>query len=276
MNGQVSFLRIAGEVGRFAAGAFLVCSGLLKYLFPDYLSTEFFSVSNPSWYQVLYLFEIVLGVLLLLRAANGVEAYIGILTYGGFVLLQSKYVVTGEKACSCLGALSVDPRVMLAIDAVILLLLIVHVVQERPRFRPRWLRLACAVVLLATGYALVERVSTDGKAGALAALRGQTVYVQSPFIDLGEVEAETKVSVQVPVRNRGQQPARIVGVSTSPIVSLGQGLPVTIDGKGGTAEVAFALIARGEAGRHSKRISIFIADRDQLTAIPVVVAWVIP
>ena len=265
---------MAAEFGRFVAATLLLASALLKYLVPDYTSAEFFSISQPEWYWALCAFELVLGLLLLLRAMSGLEAYVAIATFSLFVAVQAYFAISGDRACGCLGALSIPARIMLAIDVVVLGLLVVYVLVQRPRQSVRWLRLLVAMGLSSGALLLFNRTTAAEKADLLARISGRSFYATTPFIDLGELEAETKTVVPVTVANLTDEPIDVVGATISPIVDVLGDLP-SIPPDGGTGTMKLSLIVRGTVGeRKVKMVTLFAAANGKLATTQVVLAWV--
>ena len=262
------------DLGRFAPGVLLVASGVLKRYFPDYLSTELFSLANPWLYTFVYSFEIVVGLLLIFRVFSGLEAVAALLTFVGFTGLQVYYLVTGVESCRCFGAVSIPTKVMLGLDIGMVVLLSAHLAILRPKRSVRLVRLG-AVALVLAALLSAEEYLVGGKDELLAWVQGKKVFAVPARVDFGSCDGGTVVERWVHIRNRTDDPVRIVGVSDFRLLTAADDLPKTIP-PGETGSFRVKLICRGKPiARHSKTIEFFYLTNGQLKRIESYVLWLV-
>jgi hypothetical protein len=262
---------VLADFGRYAGGGLLVLSAALKYLFPEYSTSESSRLS-AVWYSILIAAELALGVAVLFRLFGGVETAVAAVVYATFTGVNVWSVWTERATCGCLGSISVSPKVMLALDAVLTVCLAASLATDgvRPGVRWRWL---LALGGLATVLTMAVTLA-GGRDSAVAILTGRDIYLVSATVDVGELRSGESVEAPLRLCNRSSQPVRVVGLSNSAAIRpSAQGWSVIAPGT--TGDVPVTVTTKRQAGRQVWEAVLFVEVGGRVQEVPFAVVWVV-
>ncbi len=78
------------------------------------------------------------------------------------------------------------------------------------------------------GFGVWSVVTFGAVEDGLAFLSGQGLYVRRPSIDVGEIPAGQRITVEIPLQNLTKEPLAVIGARTDCSCAVASGLPLTI------------------------------------------------
>lgn len=213
------------------------------------------------WLQILLIeIELFLGLWLLSRRRPALARLFSLATFLTFAFANTKQILHGNETCNCLGAISVDPWFMLAIDIVLIGL----VYSWRPHSesvlliapgsrRPRWnstLTILASVLFLSLSL-LAHQWLTSHRPSAATLVADHGVH------DFGTVDQGQTLRHVFTLQNNAAHPIEIMRVHSTCSCSTTEDLAGTLIQPGHNYPVEVSLkTGDGEGERHS-RITIY-------------------
>ena len=252
--------RLARVASAVAGGVLIVAAGLkLAAGSPD-SATAGGWVGSSAVQSVAVVWELALGLWLLSGVARPLAWLLAVATFGTFAGLSLSAGAAGHASCGCLGAVETNPWIMSAVDVAVLMLLIVGRPSRGEWTRAagstnvRWAAAGLATAALVAGLGVAWAGSPDA---ALAQLRGDTLVVGTPSLDLGTGRVGDRLDATAVVWNYSSDPVHLVGGTADCTCVATAGLPLMIP-PGGRGEVPVTLtIPTSTPGRLDRVLTLY-------------------
>lgn len=253
--------RFAGSFLRFL-GILLLAAAALKlhgWAVDPVRPTGWFAI--PAVQFAIVLVEALLGVWFLVGWAKSAAWLVAFALFTLFSVVSFRQGWIGEASCGCFGSLTVNPWLAFGVDVAALLLLAI----TRPsREDFNSLRLASSsgvvrtvfAVVLITGAGLGVQAWRHGSLdAALASLRGDSLTLSPPLVDLGSGPANASRVAEVELFNHTAEPVLIYGGTSDCSCTVAGNLPLRIaPGESQTLQVQVRLPR--EPGRFTRQAKL--------------------
>jgi hypothetical protein len=103
------------------------------------------------------------------------------------------------------------------------------------------------------GFGVWSVVTFGAVEDGLAFLSGQSLYVRQPVINIGEVPAGQRITIEIPVQNLTAEPLTVLGARTDCSCAVASGLPLTIAPRSHAALQVHLTPSPREAGEELER-----------------------
>jgi hypothetical protein len=217
--------------------------------------------SSPRLGIAIAAWELLLGIWLIAKWEAGWSLVLATLTFAAFAAVSGYFTVIGVSNCGCLGAVKTNPRVMLTLDSVVLLLLLA----VRPTFcsligsptrQGKALAFSAVAILGTVITAIVAHSSFSSVRDAVARFRGEPISLSSQYLDFGGGPPGKSMVEEVGITNHGDANLRIIGGTSDCSCTVFDSLPLTI-APGETGKVLVKLtIPKVTSGQMTRKVML--------------------
>lgn len=242
-------------------GALLVTAGALKLQGIHAAPVAEIGPSFSPWLLTLLIeAEICLGAWLIWGRFPPYSWLTALITFCIFAAISGYAGWIGKASCGCFGEIPTTPwEVLLADFAVIFLLAI-----ARPDLKlfsvPLFLRTGAltlaATVLLGVGLATAGSFIFGSPEAALAALRGENLYVEPYSVDLGSAAPGEKCNRSIKIVNTTDSPIRIIGGWSDCNCVTTQSLPCVV-GPHSSEPIQVSVVIPGKPGTFNRAVFLW-------------------
>jgi hypothetical protein len=194
-------------------------------------------------------FELALGAMLILNMRPALAWGMALAAYAVFAGFSVQKVMMGAKSCGCFGTAAVNPKIMVAIDLAIVVMLLVAGPRRADTMQRSRLRRAGAAL------AIVLMLSVAAGIAFAAIPKRGLVATEDGTHDFGKISAAEAIEHTFTVRNTASTPVHITGYKSSCGCTVAD-IPTAPIASGGSANVVVRASWKDFTGRTASTVTL--------------------